>query len=233
MTELIARIDAAAAVRSIGAGGVPEPAALAAMAEVGGADAVCAHLRQDRSQIRKRDLRLMREIVHIPVILEMSATSEMIGAALDLKPNRVFLVSEDWEVRSSEASLDLIVHREQAAEAVRILTDAGISVGVCIEADPEQIRIAHRIEATAIQVETAFLEHAEASLSRVLDAAKLAGKLRLPFIAGTDVTPARMKTLCAMEEVDGVVMGHSLVALALMKGMPETVREMLSMLNGR
>jgi pyridoxine 5-phosphate synthase len=233
MTELIARIDSVAAVRSSGAGGVPEPAVLAAMAELGGADAVSAHLREDRSQIRDRDLRLMREIVHIPVVLEMSATSEMIGAALDLKPDRVFLVSEDWEVRSPEGSLDLIVHREKAAEAIRILTDAGISVGVCIEADPEQIRIAHRIEAAAIQVETAFLEYSVNSLSRVLDAAKLARKLKLPFIAGTDVTPARMKTLSETEEVDGVVMGHSLVALALMKAMPEVVREMLAVLNGR
>ncbi len=233
MTELIARIDSVATLRSSGAGGVPEPAALAVLAELGGADAVSAHLRENRSQIRDRDLRLMREIVHIPVVLEMSATSAMIGAALELKPNRVFLVSEDWEVRSPEGSLDLIVHREQAAEAIRILTDAGISVGVCIEADPEQIRIAHRIEATAVQVETAFLEHSEHSLSRIMDAAKLARKLKMPFIAGTDVTPARMKRLRAMEEVDGVVMGHSLVAMALMKGMPEVVREMLSMLNGR
>lgn len=233
MTELIARIDSVAAVRSSGAGGVPEPAALAVMAEIGGADAVSAHLRENRSQIQERDLRLMREVVHIPVILEMSATSEMIGAALELKPDRVFLVSEDWEVRSSEGSLDLIVHREQAAEAVRILTDAGISTGVCIEADPEQIRIAHRIEAEAIQVETAFLERSEDSLSRVLDAAKLARKLKLPFIAGTDVTPSRMKKLRTMAEVDSVVMGHSLVALALMKGMPDVVREMLSLLGGR
>ena len=233
MTELIARIDSVATLRSRDPGGMPEPAAAAVMAELGGADAVSAHLRKDRRQIQDRDLRLMREIVHIPVILEMSATSEMIGAALELKPDRVFLVSEDWAIRSSEGSLDLIVHREQAAEAVRVLTDAGIFVGVCIDPDPEQIRIAHRIEAGAIQVETAFLEQSDSRLSQVLDAAKLARKLKLPFVAGTDVTPARMKKLQELDEIEGVVVGHSLVALALIKGMPEVVREMQALLKGR
>lgn len=225
MKQLIARIDPVAALRNAGGGEAPEPAAAAVLAEMGGADAVSAHLRQDRSLVKERDLRLVREIVHIPLILEMSATAEMIGVALDIKPDRVFLVSEDWQLQASEAGLDLVVHRDQAAEAIRTLGDAGISTGVCIDADPEQIRIAHRIDAREIQVETAFLDRTAGGLSRVLDAAKLARKLKLPFVAGTDVGPARIGMLQAVEEIDAVVAGHSLCARALMKGMAEVVRE--------
>lgn len=224
MTELIVRIDSAANMRRRPSD-IPEPAAVAVMAELGGADAVAAHLREDRSVLQERDLRLLREILTIPLILEMTATSEMIGVALEIKPDRVFLVSKIWGTPAAETGLDLVVHRDVAAEAVRTLTDAGIPTGLAVSSDLEQVKIAHRIEACAVQLDTSFAENTDAELFRLTDAVNLARKLKLPVIAGADLSAARLKRLRGIEGIDAFVVGQGLVAAALMKGMPEAVRE--------
>ncbi len=225
MTDLIVRIDPVAELRIDPSAGTPEPAAVAVLAEMGGADAVAAHLREDRGGIRERDLRMLREILTVPLVLEMTASAEMIGVALEVKPDRVFIVPSQWKTPIADGGLDLVVNRDQAGEAVRALSDAGIPAGIAVDADPEQVKIAHRIEADAVQVDTAFLDKAGADFSRVLDAVKLARKLNLSVVAGPDVTAARLKRLKGVDEIGGIVVGHGLIAAALMKGIPEAVRE--------
>ena len=41
----------------------PDPVAAAALAELGGADGITIHLREDRRHIQDRDLRVLRETV--------------------------------------------------------------------------------------------------------------------------------------------------------------------------
>jgi pyridoxine 5-phosphate synthase len=231
MTDLFVRIDPAAQMRLRPGGGAPEPVAVAVLAEMGGADAVVVHLRSDRFGIQQRDLRLLREVLTVPLILEMTATSEMIGVALDIKPDRVMLVPERWQIETADGGIDLLVNRDAAAEAVRSLFHAGISTGISIDADPEQAKIAHRIEADAVEIDTAFLDNPSADMSRVIDTAKLARKLRLTVIAGADAPAPRIKRLRQVEEIQAVVTGHGLIAAAILKGMSEAVRETAARMN--
>ncbi|MGD8366513.1 MAG: pyridoxine 5'-phosphate synthase [Desulfobacterales bacterium] len=225
MTDLIVRIDPAARMRTGTGTGAPDPVSVAVLAEMGGADAVIAHLREDRAGIQERDLRLLREILTVPLVLEMTASNEMIGVALEIKPDRVFLVPPLWEGHSADGGLDLLVNRDQAADAVRTLADAGIPTGILIDPDPEQVKIAHRIEAESVEIDTTFLDNPSADLSRILDTAKLAQKLKLAVVVGADVSASRLKRLRSVEEIGAVVSGQGLIAAAILKGMSEAVRE--------
>jgi pyridoxine 5-phosphate synthase len=225
MTSLIFRVDPAAAMRTRSAVGAPEPVAVAILAEMGGADAVIAHLQEDRIGILERDLRLLREVLSVPFILEMEATSEMIGVSLEVKPDQVYLVPPLWEGLAGDGGLDLVVNRDLAAEAVRTLSDAGIATGIAVDAEPEQVKIAHRIEANAVQIDTAFLDNPAADPFRLVDAAKLARKLKLGVIAGADAPAPRIKRLQTIREIEGIVTGRSLIADAVLKGMTAAVRE--------
>jgi pyridoxine 5-phosphate synthase len=73
----------------------------AVLAEIGGADGITVHLREDRRHIQDRDVRILRQTVRTHLNLEM-ATEEMIAIALDIKPDYVTLVPEKRQEVTTE-----------------------------------------------------------------------------------------------------------------------------------
>ena len=70
MPELGVNIDHVATLRQARKTYEPDPVAAAVLAELGGADCITIHLREDRRHINDRDLRLLRETVHCKLNLE-------------------------------------------------------------------------------------------------------------------------------------------------------------------
>ena len=145
MPELIVNIDHVAALRQIGRANVPDPVAAAVRIENTAARGIAVHLWEDRRHIQDRDIRILRQVVQSEFILEMGSTAEMVGIALDLKPDRIVLVPEKQEETTTDGGLDLIVHKNAVAETIATLQNSGLPVGVFIDPDPEQISLAHQI----------------------------------------------------------------------------------------
>ncbi|MCK4767093.1 MAG: pyridoxine 5'-phosphate synthase, partial [Desulfobacula sp.] len=150
MTQLAVNVDHVATLREARGINYPEPVAAAVAAETAGADGIVVHLREDRRHINERDVRLLKKIVQSKLILEMAATSEMLGIALDIKPDCVTLVPETKKELTTEGGLDLITHENHIREAVTTLKNAGIAVCIFIDPDLDQIKVAHKIDADMI-----------------------------------------------------------------------------------
>ena len=102
MAELAVNVDHVATLRQARGAKYPEPVQAALAAETAGADAIVVHLREDRRHIQERDVRLISQTIKTRLILEMAATSEMLGIALDIKPETVTLVPEKREEITTE-----------------------------------------------------------------------------------------------------------------------------------
>ena len=76
MAELGVNIDHVATVRQARQTYEPDPVWAAALAELGGADGITIHLREDRRHIVDRDLRILKETVCVKLNLEMAAEDE-------------------------------------------------------------------------------------------------------------------------------------------------------------
>jgi len=148
MAGLAVNVDHVATLRGARKSSYPDPVAAAVLAELGGADGIVVHLREDRRHIQDRDLRILRRTVQTKLILEMASTNEMIGIALDVQPDLVTLVPEKREELTTEGGLDLISFGNTIGETVGTLQDSGIPVSIFIDPDPDQIKIAHQINAT-------------------------------------------------------------------------------------
>ena len=94
MPRLNVNIDHVATLRQARRGVDPDPVLAAYLAEIAGADGIVVHLREDRRHIQIRDLHILRQTVRTKLNLEMAPTSEMVGIALDVKPDMVTLVPE-------------------------------------------------------------------------------------------------------------------------------------------
>lgn len=232
MAKLTVQIDQVATLREAGNAALPEPSAVAVLAEMGGADGLSVHLREDRRHIQDRDLRILRRIVHTNLELKMAATSEMLGVALNIKPNIVMLVPETREESSSENGLDLMVHKSSVAEMINNLENSGIPVGVFIEPDPEQLKLAHQCNANMVEINTGSFCEAVTSakrtqiFARIVDAVKLAHRLKIRVHAGNGIGYNTIAAFDGLKEIDAFTIGHSIVSRAVLTGMEKAVRDM-------
>nr|MCS5678308.1 pyridoxine 5'-phosphate synthase [Acidimicrobiales bacterium] len=106
MATLGVNIDHVATVRQARRTVEPDPVWAAVAAELGGADAITVHLREDRRHIQDRDLEVLRQTVQVKLNLECSIVPEMVAIACRVKPHQVTLVPERREEVTTEGGLD-------------------------------------------------------------------------------------------------------------------------------
>src|SRR2546430_7462356 len=87
-------IDHVATLRQARKGRYPDPVAAAALAELGGADQITLHVREDRRHVNDRDLEILRKTVNGTLNLEMAALQPMLELALSHRPDTATLVPE-------------------------------------------------------------------------------------------------------------------------------------------
>src|SRR5690606_18894432 len=108
MVELGVNIDHVATVRQARRTYEPDPVWAATAAELGGADGITVHLREDRRHIQDRDVRLLRETVSVKLNLEMSCAEEIVDIACQVAPHQATLVPERREEITTEGGLDVV-----------------------------------------------------------------------------------------------------------------------------
>ncbi len=210
----------------------PDPVQAAILAELAGADGITVHLRSDRRHIQDRDVEILRQVVKTRLNLEMAATQEMLKIALTAKPHQVTLVPERREEITTEGGLDVVLNSVQLKPAVKMLAEGGIHVSVFVDPDLEQVKEAHRIDAHAIEINTAAYADArddqgrETALRKTLDAARFGRKLGLAVHAGHGLTYENVRAVAALPEISELNIGHNIVARAVLVGMERAVREM-------
>ncbi len=154
MPRLGVNIDHVATVRQARRTNEPDPVWAAAQAQLGGADGITVHLREDRRHIQDRDVRLLIETVSAKLNLECAIEEEMIDIAADLHPQQVCLVPERREEITTEGGLNVARNQKQVEHAVKTLRAAGISVSLFIDAQADQIDAAKAVGADAIELHT-------------------------------------------------------------------------------
>jgi pyridoxine 5-phosphate synthase len=217
----------------------PDPVQAAVLAELGGADGITVHLRSDRRHIQDRDVEILRQVVKTRLNLEMAATQEMLKIALTAKPHQVTFVPERREEITTEGGLDVVLNSVQLKPAVKMLQEGGIHVSLFVDPDLEQVKEAHRIDARAIEINTAAYADAHddqgrgAALRKVTDAARLGRKLNLAVHAGHGLTYENVRAVAALPEISELNIGHNIMARAVLVGMERAVREMREAMRSR
>ncbi len=232
MARLGVNIDHVATVRQARRVKQPDPVHAAVLAELGGADGITVHLRGDRRHIQDRDVQVLRQTVRTRLNIEMATTQEMTHLALTVKPNQVTLVPERREEVTTEGGLDAVLNSVQIRPMVKTLQEAGIEVSLFVDPELEQVKEAHKVDARAVELNTAAWSDAangrarEAALRKLTDAARLGRKLGLSVHAGHGLDYQNVGEIAAMSEISELNIGHAIVARAVLVGMERAVREM-------
>lgn len=239
--RLYVNVDHVATVRQARRTNEPDPVRAAVLAELGGADGITVHLREDRRHIQDRDLQLLMSTVRTGVNLELATASDVLDQALAWRPMAVTIVPEQRLEITTEGGLDLsdATQRTAIAAAVQRLRDVSIRTSLFVDPDAGVIRNAGHLGAHAVELHTGeFAEawkaerapHAAASVRQQVDrlcrAAELARSAGMAVHAGHGLTYENVSCVADLHAIEELNIGHSIVSRALLVGMEAAVREM-------
>jgi len=237
MALLGVNIDHVATVRQARRTNEPDPVWAAALAELGGADGITIHLREDRRHIQDRDLRVLRETVVVKLNLELACDDEIVGIACQYLPPQATLVPERREEVTTEGGLDVVGQRQRVTRAVGRLRDSGIETSLFLDPDLKQIAAAVEVGADAVELHTGAYALAQAGAPQQAELATLQAAAQaildagLTLHAGHGLTYRNVKPVASIPSMCELNIGHSIVARAIMVGFREAVREMKSLIS--
>ena len=212
MASLGVNIDHIANVRQARRTVEPDPVPMALLAELGGADGITVHLREDRRHIQDRDVELLKQTVRSRLNLEMAATQDMVSIALRIQPDMVTLVPE-------------------LSEMIQRLQTAGIPVSLFVDPDPVQLKACAESGARWVELHTGTYAEADwttqpQELARLTEATASARSMGLRVNAGHGLTYQNVEPIAAIEGMEELNIGHTIIARALAVGLKAAVSEM-------
>jgi pyridoxine 5-phosphate synthase len=231
VVELGVNIDHVATLRQARRTYEPDPVWAAAEAELGGADGITVHLREDRRHINDRDVELLRKTVQCKLNLEMSLAEDIVKIAVATKPQQATLVPEKREEVTTEGGLDLSREPDRIADVVKRLRDAGSFVSAFIDPEEKQIAAAQEMGFDAIELHTG--EYANASglqqdeqLERLMRAGAVVVERGLRLHAGHGLNYRNTPPIAKIPHMRELNIGHAIVCRAVFVGLRAAVREM-------
>jgi len=234
--ELGVNIDHVATLREARRTYEPDPVWAAAAAELGGADGITIHLREDRRHIQDRDLELLRRTVSVKLNLELASADEIVAIACRIKPDQATLVPERREEVTTEGGLDVAGQREVVGNSVKKLHDAGIYVSLFLDPDPRQLDLAKSLGADAVELHTGRYalakpgKQCDSELAKLISAGEQIRSSGLALHAGHGLNYHNVQPIAAIPDMHELNIGHAIIARAVFSGLQEAVREMKRLL---
>ncbi len=229
-------IDHVATLRQARMGHEPEPVLAGLLAQSAGAHGITVHLRGDRRHIQERDVRLLKEVLTVPLNVECAASTDSLEALIPLKPDWVTLVPETREELTTQGGLDAVFMQAHLRSIIRELRISDIRVSLFIDPQLDQVKMASRLEADAVEFNTGIYADLPrtadptSELERLRDGAKLAARLGMRVLAGHGLNLHNVGPIAAIPEIEELNIGHSIVGRAVLVGMERAVQEMLTAL---
>jgi len=237
MAKLGVNIDHVATVRQARRTYEPDPLWAAVEAQLGGADGITFHLREDRRHINDRDAVLLKQAVSVKLNMEMSIDRQIVGIAEHLTPNQCTLVPERRQELTTEGGLDVLRLRARVKPVVARLARRGIEISAFIEPVPDQVRASADVGCHAVELWTGEYAHAKtaraikAAIKHLASAIEIGRQRGLLVHGGHGLTYDNIGPVAALQGFVEFNIGHSIVSRAIFVGLREAVRQMKELLS--
>lgn len=241
MIRLGVNLDHIATLRQARMEGYPSPVQAALFAELGGADNITCHLREDRRHIQDRDVYLLRETINIPLNFEIAVTEEMLKIAENVRPHAVTLVPEKREELTTEGGMELGESFNKIKEATHRLKEAGCLVSLFVEPSLEAMEQTKEIGAHAVEIHTGdFCHKIDAAVTTddkwqqcqpLIEAAQRAHSAGLQVHFGHGLHYGNAAWLQHVPFAEEANIGHSIIGQAVFCGLTQAVKDMKDLLN--
>lgn len=239
--RLLVNIDHIATLRNARGEGYPDPAEAAVVCENAGADGIVFHLRSDRRHIRDEDVYKLKKSVQGILDFEMAASDEMITICNDVQPQLCTLVPEGREELTTEGGLNMVtVFDDYKNRVMPAFEETEIETSLFLDPNPNDIELARKLGADAIELHTGTYANAKDDssrkheLKRLKEGAELIHNLGMRVNAGHGLNLDNLGELIAeVPHLEEISIGHALVSKSVYWGLERTVQEYLKIMKNR
>ncbi|MBN2417056.1 pyridoxine 5'-phosphate synthase [bacterium] len=235
MARLGIHVEQVALLRNGGCATEADPVKAAVYAELGGCDGIVCAIRKGFTSISERDLRVLKEVVTTHLNVQVAAEDRLVNAALSVRPDMITLMSGRDSHESGNDPLDILGHQDQAAQMIEGIRSQDIIVSVLTAPEILQIKAAAKAGADYVELHLGSYA-AAASLSEKSDAlenlkmvALAAAKLGLGVSVSQGITYQNVADIAAVEAVEEINVGGSVIGRSLWIGMEAAVRDMAAL----
>jgi len=243
MIELGVNIDHVATVRQARRTIEPDPVWAAVEAQLGGADLITMHLREDRRHVQDHDVERVKSMCQVRLNLEMAATDEMVQIASRIQPHMVTLVPEGRLEITTEGGLDVAGQLAMTRDVASRIKDAGITASAFIDADEQQVNAAAEAGFSVCEIHTGPYAskrfetggplgsaNFQKELHRVTECGKHVLGAGMRFNAGHALNYVNVGPIAALPGVSELHIGHSIVSRAVFVGIRLAVDQMKNLM---
>lgn len=231
MSRLAVNIDPIALIRNTFTKDIPDPAHMVVLAEMGGAESIVCHLREDLRTVNERDVRVMKEISKTHLNVRCNVDPESIRKLLTIKPDMITFVTSDSTTSLESTPVDL----ETFAETIRNLTADlranDIMSSARITSDINLVKLASKLELDYVEIDTTSYAVAEdldeeiAEIEQINAIVIAANKLGMGVNAGGGINQENIKDISKIPFIEDLVVGEAIVVKSLAIGFEHAVRD--------
>ncbi|MDP3786848.1 MAG: pyridoxine 5'-phosphate synthase [Candidatus Omnitrophota bacterium] len=236
MVKLGVNIDHIATVREARGGANPDPVEVAIACINAGCDSIVCHLREDRRHIKDDDVWRIREVVGARLNLEMSIAKDIVDIACKVRPEQATLVPEKRKELTTEGGLDAVKYGGKISEVIKKFNKKKIDTSLFIDPSKAQIDASKKAGASIIELHTGEYADARTEPARLKELDKIKRSVEYANIIGLEVNAghglnyANVRDVAAINGINELNIGHSIVARACFVGMRRAVEEMMELI---
>jgi pyridoxine 5-phosphate synthase len=237
MIHLGVNIDHIATLRNARGGKEPSVIQAAAAAAQGGADSITVHLREDRRHILDEDVKLLDQLMDVPLNLEMSLDEEIVEFALELCPPQVTLVPEKRQEMTTESGLDVIRYHKQINQVSERFREKGVRVSLFVDPDVLQLQACLKTTSRTVELHTGDFANASSPRDKIKEIHRLEKaslwclENDVQLHAGHGLNYHNTSDLLHLPQLRELNIGHSIVSRAVFSGLEKAVSDMRQLLN--
>ncbi|KAA3635901.1 MAG: hypothetical protein DWP97_03875 [Calditrichaeota bacterium] len=237
MSDLIVNVDLGGILRTVSRKSEPDPAQIAMLAELFGANGVSIQFRRDKKYIREKDLFLLKGIIKSKFTIELPPHEDTIAKIMEIKPTSVIISADHADSDTPLSPIDFNNSPVDYSMYVNQLSAVGISTGFFIEPEIDEVKGVAKSGAPAVFINCAgytnarSTDEAQHELDRIDKAAQFAGRQNLHIIAGRGIDYKNIQPLLELKLVDDFIVGNAICARAILLGMEHAVKEMKQLID--
>lgn len=237
MPRLNVNVDHVATLRQSRGGTEPDPVSAALISELAGSNGIVVHLREDRRHVQERDLEILKKCVQTKLNLEMAATDEMVRIARKIKPDMATLVPEKRKELTTEGGLDVAANFKNIKVVVTKLRKYNIFVSLFVDPDKDQIDKSQEAGSDMVEIHTGMYANAKSErsqnreLMKIENAVNHALTLGLRVSAGHGLNYHNVRKIAAIDGIEELNIGHSIISKSVLVGMEKAVRDMIELID--
>ncbi len=196
----------------------------AVMADNSEIDSLSVFFSFDAGYIKEEEVVILRDAVNCSLNLIVPPSPEILKYILKVKPAVCTMVSEDSTDYFNAQVVDLLLYRERVAEFVTNMKDAGIKPSVLIDADPEYLKICHRIGVEEVRVRYLGTDTLNSRFFQY------ASKLGIRTVVGAGMSGYVLREFVESGKPYGVDVCHYFFSRAIREGVAPAVKSIKQLL---